>query len=114
MRYINLHFTYLLTYRQTDRQTDGTAIASTALAMRALRRAAKTTTNDARLAPTTKPEVEIWRKLHKRTVPLSVGELGHRLTQCHLGRGLSSYQVASCSIQQSGYNTPTLQTRPIN
>jgi len=31
---------------QTDRQTDGIAIASTALAMRALRRAVKTTTLD--------------------------------------------------------------------
>jgi len=28
-----------------------------------------------RLAPTPKLEVEIWRKLHKRTVPISVGEL---------------------------------------
>jgi len=30
------------TYRQTDRQTDGIAVASTALAMRALWRAVKT------------------------------------------------------------------------
>jgi len=28
-------------------------------------------------------------------VPLSVGELGHHLTQCSLGRGLPLYQVAS-------------------
>jgi len=41
---------------------------------------AKTAINDARLAPTPKPELEIWRKPHKRTVPLSVGggrEVGH-------------------------------------
>jgi len=30
-----------------------------------------------RLAPTPKPEVEIWRKPHKRTVPLSLWSLVH-------------------------------------
>jgi len=29
---------------------------------------------DATLAPTPKPEVEMWRKPNKRTVPLSMGE----------------------------------------
>jgi len=29
------------------------------------------------------------------TVPFSVGELGPHQTQCHLGQGLSLYQVAS-------------------
>jgi len=43
-------------------------------------------------------------------VPLSVGELGSHLTQCHLGRGLPPYQMASWSIQSFGHNTPTLQT----
>jgi len=28
-------------------------------------------------------------------VPLSMGELGPHLTQCHLGQGLPPYQVAS-------------------
>ena len=32
------------------------------------------------------------------------GELGPRLTQCGLGRGLLPYQVASSSIQPFGYN----------
>jgi len=45
MRYTNLRFTYFLTYLQyprvTDRRTDGIAIASTALAMGALRSAVK-------------------------------------------------------------------------
>jgi len=31
------------------------------------------------------------------------GELGPRLTQCGLGRGLLPYQVASSSIQPFGY-----------
>jgi len=39
-----------------------------------------------------------------------VGELGPHLTQCGLGQGLHSYQVASWSIQPFGYNTATLQT----
>jgi len=43
-------------------------------------------------------------------VPLSVGELGPHLTQCGLGRGLPTYQVASWSIQPFGQGTPTLQT----
>jgi len=33
------------------------------------------------------------------------GELGPRLTQCGLGRGLLPYQVASSSIQAFGHNT---------
>jgi len=37
---------------------------------------AKLSINDARLAPTTKPEVEIWRKPHNRTVLLSMGGAG--------------------------------------
>ena len=41
---------------------------------------AKTAKNDARLAHTPKPEVEIYWKLLKRTVPLSVGELSPDLT----------------------------------
>jgi len=41
-------------------------------------------------------------------VPLSVGDLGPHLTQCHLG--IPPYQVASWSIQPFGHNTPTLQT----
>jgi len=32
------------------------------------------------------------------------GELGPRLTQCGLGRGLLRYQVASSSIQPFGHN----------
>jgi len=32
------------------------------------------------------------------------GELGPRLTQCGLGRGLLPYQVASSSIQPFGHN----------
>ena len=41
-----LHAVVLTQYRRvTDRQTDGIAIASTALAMRALRRAVKTLTS---------------------------------------------------------------------
>ena len=61
-----------------------------------LQEIAKTAINDARLAPTHKPEVEIWRKLHKRTVLLSVeGELGPNLTQRRLGQGLPPYQVVS-------------------
>ena len=37
-------------------------------------------------------------------VPISRGELGPRLTQCGLGRGLFPYQVASSSIQPFGHN----------
>jgi len=37
-------------------------------------------------------------------VPLSQGELGPRLTQCGLGRGLLPYQVASSFIQPFGHN----------
>jgi len=37
-------------------------------------------------------------------VPLWGKELGHHLTQCHLGRGLPPYQVASWSIQPFGHN----------
>ena len=44
-------------------------------------------------------------------VPLTIGELGPHLTQCGLGRGLLPYQVAFCSIQPFGHNTPTLQDR---
>ena len=33
------------------------------------------------------------------------GELGSRLTQCGLGRGLLPYQVASLSIQPFGHDT---------
>jgi len=36
-------------------------------------------------------------------------ELGPNATQCGLGRGRPPYQVASCSIQPFGHNTPTLQ-----
>jgi len=32
------------------------------------------------------------------------GEMGPHLTQCHLGRGLPPYQVASSSIQPLGHN----------
>ena len=32
------------------------------------------------------------------------GKLGPHLAQCRLGRGLPSYQVASCSIQPFGHN----------
>ena len=42
-------------------------------------------------------------------VSLYVGDLGPHVTQCGLGRGLPSYQVASRSIQPFGHNTPTLQ-----
>jgi len=45
---------------------------------------AKTAIDDVRLTPTPKPAVEIWRKLHKRTVPLSLGELGPHLTLGHV------------------------------
>jgi len=38
------------------------------------------------------------------TVLLSRGELGPRLTQCGLGRGLLPYQVASSSIRPFGHN----------
>jgi len=34
---------------------------------------AKSAINDCRQGPTPKPEAEIWRKPHKRTVPLSAG-----------------------------------------
>jgi len=44
-------------------------------------------------------------------VALSIGELGPHLTQCGLGRGLPSYQVASWSIQPFDHTTPTLQDR---
>ena len=37
-------------------------------------------------------------------VRLSQGELGLRLTQCGLGRGLLPYEVASSSIQPFGHN----------
>jgi len=37
-------------------------------------------------------------------------DMGPHLTQCGLGWGLPSYQVASWSIQPFGQNTPTLQT----
>ena len=37
-------------------------------------------------------------------VHLSRGELGPRLTQCGLGRGLLPYQVSSSSIQPFGHN----------
>jgi len=37
-------------------------------------------------------------------VSLSVGELGHHLTQCRMGRGLAPYQVVSWSIQPFGHN----------
>ena len=37
-------------------------------------------------------------------MPLSRGELGPRLTQCGLDRGLLTYQVASSSIQPFGHN----------
>jgi len=36
--------------------------------------------------------------------PFAQGELGTRLTQCGLGRGLLPYQVASSSIQPFGHN----------
>jgi len=42
-------------------------------------------------------------------VPLS-RELGFRLTQCGLGRGLLPYQVASSSIQPFGHNRHQLKT----
>jgi len=71
----------------------------------------KTAINDAQLTPTPKPEVEIRRKPHKRTMLLSVGELGPHLAQCHLGQGLPPYQVVSWSIQPFGHNIPTLQDR---
>ena len=39
------------------------------------------------------------------TVPMrGGGELGPDLTQCHLGRGLPTYQVAFWSIQPFGHN----------
>jgi len=66
--------------RQTDRQADGIAIASTALAMRALRRAVKM----------------------GRTLGIGEGELGPHPTQCRLGRGVTPYQVAS--MQPFGRN----------
>jgi len=59
---------------------------------------------DVRLARTRKSEVEIWRKPHKWTVPLSVGELDPYLTQCRLGVDLLPYQVVSWSIQPFGHN----------
>jgi len=43
-------------------------------------------------------------------VLLSRGELGPRLTQCGLGRGLLPYQVASLSIQPFGHNRHGPQT----
>ena len=43
-------------------------------------------------------------------VPLSRGELGPCLTQCSLGRGLLSYQVAASSIQSFGHNRHGLKT----
>jgi len=44
------------------------------------------------------------RKEEGAAVPLRGGELGPRLTQCGLGRGLLSYQVASSSIQPFGHS----------
>jgi len=56
---------------------------------------------------------------HKRHGPKRGGccarfarELGPRLTQCGLGRGLLPYQVASSYIQPFGHNTPCLKKRP--
>ena len=43
-------------------------------------------------------------------VPLSREELGPRLAQCGLGRGLLPYQVASSSIQLFGHNRPEPKT----
>jgi len=40
---------------------------------------AKTAINDARLTPTPKPEVEIWRKQHKQTMPLCMGAAGNTI-----------------------------------
>ena len=46
-----------------------------------------------------------WPKSGETAVPLSVGgELEPRVIQCHLGRGLPPYQVASWSIQPFGHN----------
>ena len=43
-------------------------------------------------------------------VPISRGELGPRLTQCGLGRGLLPYKVASSSIQPFCHNRHGLKT----
>jgi len=47
--------------------------------------------------------IDIGRKLGG-CVPFGRGELGSNVTQCGLGRGLASYQVASWSIQLFGHN----------
>ena len=54
--------------------------------------------------------IDVGRKVGA-TVPLSVGELGLRLRQCLLGRGLRSYQVASSSIQPLGHNHRNINQR---
>jgi len=46
---------------------------------------------------------ETWAKKRGAAVPLS-RELGPRLVQCGLGRGLLPYQAVSSSIQSSGHN----------
>ena len=51
---------------------------------------------------------EMGDRVHNRhggaAVPLSLAELGPRLTQCGLSRGLLPYQVASSSIQPFGHS----------
>jgi len=54
--------------------------------------------------------IDICRKVEGCCAPFRGGELGPRITQCGLGRGLYPYQLTSWSIQPFGHNTPTLQT----
>ena len=44
------------------------------------------------------------------TLPLSLGEVGHHVTQCGQGRGPPVGEVSSESSQPFGHSTPTLQT----
>jgi len=49
--------------------------------------------------------IDMGQKLGEVAVPLfGCGELGPHVTQCGLGRGLPSYQVASWSVQPFGNN----------
>jgi len=57
--------------------------------------------------PAIQPQ-QTWAKIGE-AAPLW-GELGPHITQCRLGQGLPTYQVASWSIQPFGHNTPTSQT----
>jgi len=56
--------------------------------------------------------LDIGRKVGRAAaVPLSVRGWIPHLTQCRLGRGQPSHQVASWYIQPFGHSTPTLQDR---